>query len=183
MKIERVWSEYRNSIKSFLHSKVSNATEVDDLLQEVSIKTYEKLHTIKNEASVKAWLFQIANNTIVDFYRRRARAKDYDPNDLYDLWYSKGDRSIQEELSRCVEPFIRALPEDSAQLLTAIELEGRSQKDYAQALGVNYSTLKSRVQKARMQLRSLFEKCCHFTLDRSGHLVEYKPKSDCYKNC
>lgn len=180
MKIEQVWSEYRSSIKSFLHSKVSDATEVDDLLQEVLVKTHEKLQTVEDEASIKAWLFQVANNTIIDFYRKKDRTQNLNANDL---WYAKDEESIRKELSRCVEPFIQALPEDSAQLLTAIDLEGRSQRDYADDIGVSYSTLKSRVQKSRLELRGLFEKCCHFTLDRSGSLAEYNPKSRVCEKC
>ena len=180
METELVWNEYKSSIKSFLHSKVSDDAEVDDLLQEVLIKTHEKLHTVKNQTSVKAWLFRVANNAIIDYYRRKARAHDMDVNDL---WYSEGDESIQAKLSRFVEPFVQGLPKNSAQLLTAIDLEGRSQNDYANEIGISYSTLKSSVQKARNQLRDLFDNCCQFTLDRSGNLVEFDPKSGNCGNC
>ena len=180
MNIEQVWSEYRSSIEAFLHSKVSDAAEVDDLLQEVLIKTHEKLKTVEDEASIKAWLFRVTNNTIIDFYRKRARIRNIDTNDL---WYAQDEESVQEELSRCVEPFVQALPEDAARLLTAIDLEGRSQRDYADDLGISYSTLKSRVQKSRSQLRGLFDQCCQFTLDQSGNLVEYDLKSEVCKDC
>jgi len=119
----------------------------------------------------------VANNAIIDFYRKRARARDIDASDL---WYSVDDASIEEELSQCVEPFIKALPEDTAQLITAIDLEGQSQKEYAAEHGISYSTLKSRVQKGRTQLRALFDNCCQFKLDKSGNLIDYDPKSrDC----
>lgn len=177
MNTEQVWSRYRRSIKAFLHSKVSDPAEVDDLLQDVLIRTHQKLHTVNDDASIKTWLFTVANNAIIDFYRKRARARDIDANDL---WYSGDDARIEEELSQCVEPFIKALPKDTAQLITAIDMEGQSQKEYAAEHGISYSTLKSRVQKGRTQLRGLFDKCCQFTLDKSGNLVEYNPKSsDC----
>jgi len=174
---DQVWLQYRKSIKAFLHSRVSDPTEVDDLLQDVLIRTHQKLHTIDDDASTRAWLFTVANNAIIDFYRKRARARDIDASDL---WYSVDDASIEEELSQCVEPFIKALPEDTAQLITAIDLEGQSQKEYAAEHGISYSTLKSRVQKGRTQLRALFDNCCQFKLDKSGNLIDYDPKSrDC----
>ena len=43
-------------------------------------------------------------------------------------------------------------------MLTAIDLQGMSQRDYAEQHGLNYSTLKSRVQKGRNDLRQAFEK-------------------------
>ena len=67
MNIEEIWQEYRAAIKRFLHSKVSNEADVEDLLQEILIKTYSNLHTVKEQASIKAWLFQIANHVIIDF--------------------------------------------------------------------------------------------------------------------
>lgn len=180
MKIEDVWSEYRTSIKSFLHSRISDADEVDDLLQEILIKTYSNLSSVKSEESVKSWLFQIANNTIVDFYRKRGKTKIVDAEDL---WYGEDDQTAQAELSGCIEPFVMALPQETARLLTEIDLNGRSQKDYAESIGVSYSTLKSRVQNGRRQLRGLFEDCCHLSLDRQGAIVDFDPKSGNCKNC
>jgi len=180
LNIESIWSEYRSSIKSFLHSKVSNTTEVDDLLQEVLIKSYDNLHSINKESSIKAWLFTIANNTIIDFYRKNDRYRDLEEDDL---WYTEGDINIKQELTQCVEPFLDALPEDSARLLRVIDLEGKSQKEHAKDLGISYSTLKSRVQKGRVQLRKLFDECCHFELDRFGNLTEFNKKSNSCKKC
>ena len=180
MNIERIWSEYRNSLKAFLHSRVADEADVDDLLQEVLIKTHQKLGTVEDDTSIKAWLFQVANNTIIDFYRKRAKPGNIQANDL---WYGDDGESVEEELSSCVEPFIRALPADSARLLTAIDLEGQSQKQYAEKIGVSYSTLKSRVQKGRSELRRVFDRCCRFELDRSGRLAEYMPTSEACDDC
>ena len=70
----------------------------------------------------------------------------------------------------------------TAELLTAIELNGISQKDLAIEHGVSYSTLKSRVQKGRQQLRQLFEDCCQFSFDQHGNVIDYDSKSNC-KDC
>ena len=48
-KIEDVWFEYRSGIKAFLHTRVSAAEEVDDLLQEILIKTHKSLPVLKSE--------------------------------------------------------------------------------------------------------------------------------------
>ncbi len=44
--IEQIWLDYRSRIKAFLHSKVSNPADVDDLLQEISIKTFTGISSI-----------------------------------------------------------------------------------------------------------------------------------------
>jgi RNA polymerase sigma-70 factor (ECF subfamily) len=180
MKIEDVWSQYRSGINAFLHSKISDSDEVEDLLQEILIKTYINLPSVKSEESVKSWLFKIANHAIIDFYRKRAKRQSLSVDDL---WYDENNHAAQQELSGCIEPFIKALPKETSQLLTEIDLKGRSQKDYAEALGISYSTLKSRVQSGRRQLRGLFEDCCHLSLDQHGVIIDFDPKSGNCENC
>ncbi len=177
---EDIWQSYRSSLKWFLQSKVANQADVDDLLQDILIKTYNNLHTLKEAKSAKAWLFQIANHTIIDFYRKSSAPK---PLSADDLWYNQSDDSIRTALEHCIEPFIKALPEESANLLIAIDLKGKAQKELAEEMNISYSTLKSRVQKSRMQLLKLFEDCCHFVIDSLGNITDYTPKNDKYKNC
>ena len=174
MNFEQIWSEYRASLKSFLHSKVSSPEEVDDLLQEIMIKIYENLSTVKSESSLKSWLFQVANHTIIDFYRKGAKLSKLQHEEF---WYSEKNYEVKESLSQCVIPFINALSIESAELLKAIDLKGQSQVSYAQEHGISYSTLKSRVQKARRELRVLFEDCCHFTFDSRGNIADFEEKS------
>lgn len=180
MTIEQVWNGYGDAIKRFLHSKVSNPDDVEDLLQEILIKTFNNLSTVQLEHSVKAWLFQIANNVIIDFYRDKAKGKDLNAEDL---WYEHRRDSIKQELSKCIEPFISALPDKHAVLLTAIDIQGESQKEYARKHGIAYSTLKSRVQKSRGQLRKLFEDCCELTLDKRGRIIDCYQKSGSCNRC
>ncbi|WP_444909672.1 RNA polymerase sigma factor SigZ [Microbulbifer sp. TRSA005] len=181
MTIDSVWKEYRSALRAFLSSKVSSADAVDDLLQEILIKIHRNLHTVRDQKSIKSWLFQIANRTVIDFYRENGRLKEVELED--NLLLPEEDSETQRRLSACIEPFVNALPQESAALLKAIELEGQSQKSYATEHKIPYSTLKSRVQKGRSQLRKLFEDCCHFTHDSHGTVIDYVPKSKHHKNC
>lgn len=54
---------------------------------------------------------------------------------MEDSWLSEEDSDAQQSLSGCIEPFIKALPSQTAELLTAIELNGQSQKSYAEEHG------------------------------------------------
>jgi RNA polymerase sigma-70 factor (ECF subfamily) len=118
----------------------------------------------------------VARNATIDYYRKKGSLEKLD---LQDLWYENNDVETLHALSRCLVPFLDALPKENADLLTAIDLEGRSQKEYAEEIGVSYSTLKSRVQHSRRLLRELFSDCCHFTLDGMGNVSDYQSKSGC----
>ncbi len=181
MNFEAIWSEYRASLKSFLHSRVSSPDDVDDLLQEIIIKIYKNLSTLKSDSSVKSWLFQVANHTIIDFYRKRAKLKKKLNNE--ELWYREKSDDIEQYLSQCVLPFINALSVESAELLREIDIKGQSQISYAQEHKISYSTLKSRVQKARRELRDLFEDCCAFTFNSRGEIVDFEEKSNSCQYC
>ncbi|CAH7004936.1 RNA polymerase sigma factor SigZ [Vibrio chagasii] len=184
--LEQVWAEYQQTLKAFLHSKVSNSADVDDLLQEILIKTFQNLHKVQDASSVKSWLFQLANNTIIDFYRKHAHQQRDSKIDADDLWFADLDHNeeFKQNLSLCIEPFIQALPEQSAALLLAVDIKGQSQKEIAEAQNISYSTVKSRVQKSRGDLKNLFEQCCNLSLDKQGNVIDcdLKPESGC-GNC
>jgi RNA polymerase sigma-70 factor (ECF subfamily) len=152
---------------------VSNPDDVDDLLQEILIKTHKSLQTVKDSKKIKSWIFQTAHNTIIDFYRQSSKWNTLTADDL---WFEKEEPKITTELSLCVLPFIKALPQEDAELLMAIEIEGMSQKDYAKSKKINYSTLKSRVKKSRHKLYHLYRNCCDFSLDNQGNLRQFKQK-------
>jgi len=180
MKIERVWSDYQASLRAFLHKNIANPADVDDLLQEILLKTYRNLGTVQDSKKLKSWLFQVANHTLIDFYRKRGKASELQAEDL---WYQQPEQAVEEQLSLCVLPFIQSLPKEEATLLKAIEIDGISQKLYAEQTGVKYSTLKSQVQKSRKMLLAVFRQCCDFSVDHQGNISDFEPKRKRCTSC
>ena len=180
MNVETIWAEYQTSLKAFLYKNVTNQADVEDLLQEILIKTYQNLQNVNDAHKVKSWLFKIAHNSIIDFYRQSGKDKVLADNEL---WYNQPQQDVYQQLSRGVVPFINGLEETDKQLLTAIEIDGLSQKAYAEKMDIKYSTLKSQVQKSRSQLYGLFKQCCNLNLDKKGNLIDIEPKNKTCKNC
>lgn len=178
--IEDVWQEYRASLKGFLRSKLNNKDDVEDILQDVLIKFYNKIHTLNDQQSIKPWLFQIANNAVIDFYRQQSKQSALQQETL---WFEQSETNIKAELSHCISPFLNMLNEHQAELLTAIDINGESQKAYAERMGLSYSTLKSQVQSARASLKSKFESCCNYEIDNRGNLMTFDKKSSDCKKC
>lgn len=172
MELQTIWSEYSTLLKKFLHSRVSNEHDVADILQQIMLKVHTNLDSLREYKSVQAWLLQIANRSVIDFYRQQSRTKSLDDDEL---WYFDENQD-QHALLDCLQPFIAQLPTAQAELLLDIELNGVSQKDYAVMTGVSYSTLKSRVQKSRLELKNLFEQCCEYEWDTVGSILGVKEK-------
>ena len=121
----------------------------------------KNIHTSKSEESVKSWVSQIANRTIIDYYRSSGREVNID---LETLRFEDQISTAKESLSKCILPFIDALSEKSTRLLKAIDIEGESQKEYDERVEIKYWTLKSQVKKRRSELRNAFYKGCNLTL-------------------
>jgi RNA polymerase sigma-70 factor (ECF subfamily) len=74
---------------------------------------------------------------------------------------------------------IGELPDPYREAVQLVEVDGMSQKDAADRLGLSVSGAKSRVQRGRERLRRMLAKCCHVELDRRGNAVDYKARSGC----
>jgi RNA polymerase sigma-70 factor (ECF subfamily) len=80
-------------------------------------------------------------------------------------------------------PWLRAtietLPEEYADALRRVELEGQSQKDAARELGLSYSGMKSRVQRGRALLQQALLRCCAVERDVRGRVIDWSPRPAC----
>lgn len=180
LSLNDIWPQYQSRLRAFLRKRLANAADVDDVLQEISIKVLNGLPQLAEHSKLQPWLFQTAQHAVVDHYRRSKKGSALHPDDL---WYGAEEPEVRRELEHCIEPFIDALPAETAQLLRAVDLEGQAQKSVAADLGLPYSTLKSRVQQGRTDLRKLYEDCCTLRRDSRGLIADYDPKPETCKKC
>lgn len=180
MMLEKIWSEYQSGLRNFLRSKISNESDAEDVLQEILIKTYQNLDKLQNPDSIKSWLFQIANRSVIDFYRANGKASLAEGETL---WHESSEEDAKQQLASCIQPLMSSLSDSSAELLQSIDIEGKSQKEVAEELGVSYSTLKSRVQKSRTELKTVYEQCCRFSFDSQGAVMDYEAKQSKCNKC
>jgi RNA polymerase sigma-70 factor (ECF subfamily) len=181
MKLDQVLKQYTHQLKRFFRSRVRNASDADDLVQEVFKKTLVHFKNIKEPEKFRSWLFSVARNTLIDHYRKTARYV----NDEFDSAVMELEEpgEAAKELSKCIRPFLRQLPEEYRRALEEVELNDKSQKQLANDLGMTYSALKSRVQRGREMLRDLFHECCQYQLDVRGGIVDYKMKKMACGSC
>ncbi|MEM9508794.1 MAG: RNA polymerase sigma factor SigZ [Cyanobacteria bacterium P01_E01_bin.35] len=183
MEFRQLWQEYSDQLRQFLRLRVNNRADVDDLLQEILIKTYQHLNTVKDPNKFPPWLFQIARNTLIDYYRKTKR--EIYRQDVSALTEEKVElyEQVRQELTNCIRPFLSQLPDKYREAIDAVDLQGVPQKELAKKLGLSYSAVKSRVQRGRRQLKAMFQECCHYELDALGNLVDFEVKSSNCRNC
>ena len=186
MEFEQLWREYRDQLRQFLLSRVRNPADVDDLLQEILIKTYRHLNTVKEPEKFPAWLFQVARNLLIDYYRKvqtQASRQELAARAFLTGNKQEADEQVWQDLTHCLQPFLSQLPEKYRAAIEAVDLAGASQKELAMQLGLSHSAVKSRVQRGRKLLKAMFQECCRYQLDARGNLVDFEANGSLCQHC
>jgi RNA polymerase sigma-70 factor (ECF subfamily) len=71
------------------------------------------------------------------------------------------------------------MPAAYCEALCLTELEGLSQAEYAEKMGIPYSSAKSRIQRSRKLLQEMLMKCCHYHFDKYGTVLQITPGNCC----
>ena len=179
MEFKQLWLEYGDRLGQFLRSRVNNREDADDLLQEILLKTYQHLNTVQKPEKLLSWLFQIARNTLIDYYRKsgvETSRQDIVKGAMLTDETPEQYEQVRRELTNCIRPFLNQLPDKYREAIEMVDLQGISQKELAKKLGLSHSAVKSRVQRGRSMLKAKFEECCRCELDIRGNVVDYEVK-------
>ena len=177
--IRQVWQDYRHELQRFLQSRVNSPEDVEDLLQDIMIKTYQKLHTVKDAKKLRGWLYQVTRNAITDYYRQSYKHQIDTSAIIETAPEPEKEEHVLQELSSCITPFVNQLPGTYQEAVEAVDLKGVSQKALSKELSLPYSTVKSRVQRGRQMLADLYQQCCRFEIDARGNIMDYEKNGGC----
>ncbi len=166
---ENIWNEFHNELFLFIKKRVKDTDTANDILQDIFIKIHLKLNTLTDQDKLTSWIYQIARNSVFDYFK-----KQKPKSELGDFSDFIETQTFNSELCNCLQPLINQLPDNYKDAILQIELGQLSQKEYAEKLGISYSGTKSRIQRARQQLHSLFNECCKINTDKYGNIIEYK---------
>ncbi len=138
-------------------SYAPSAAEAEELTQEVYFKLWENLHRYNAGSNFMAWAWRVAKNLIIDSYRRCRRERDaawLDPEILDRLPGTDDPHERTERRQRLtlVRAGLRQLDEDLATLILMRDFAGLSYAEVAEALDLPLGTVKSRLNRARLEL-------------------------------
>ncbi|MEL7118655.1 MAG: RNA polymerase sigma factor SigZ [Bacteroidota bacterium] len=159
----------------YVKKRINVLEDAEDLTQEIFLKLANSDTNGVN--SLKSWMFNIAKNTIIDFYRKKRVINEIDEDNIYIEDFA--ENTIAAELSQSISNCINLLPEEYRLVLTLSEIEGMPQKEVAEKLGMNYTTVRSKIQRGRKKLRTLFAECCHVKQGGRGSIIGYELNRDC----
>jgi RNA polymerase sigma-70 factor (ECF subfamily) len=158
---EDIVRRYQDRIYNLCRYMVQDAREAQDAAQDTFIKAYNGLGNFRPESMLYTWLYRIALNTCLDYrkkWRREAARREVLTENL------PSDAPFPEQIYTAAEIHARiqlALQKLPKKLSTAIvlrEFEALSYEEIAEVLHTSVGTVKSRLSRARQQLRHLMKK-------------------------
>ena len=164
-----IWKEFSDQLLGFIKARVNNPDTAEDILQDVFVKIHQKSNQLSESDKLASWVYQITRNSIVDYYRKKKlRISD---DSIFLGAVEETDSSLNPQFIKCLMPFIKQLPEKYSDALNKTIYGDMSQKEYAQELGISYTAVKSRVQRARQKLKEFFTQCCNIQTDTYGNII------------
>ena len=180
---EQLWELFSVKLRSFLLQRVSDDQVADDLLQETFVRIHRKLGELDDVQRINSWVFQIARNLVIDHYRSKSRAA----LELADELEANNDgANLNELVAGWLPQMISQLPDTYREAVELYELQGVSQQEIADKLGLSLSGAKSRVQRGREKLKETLLDCCSFERDRRGNVIGFSRNAsgcDCVDEC
>ena len=147
--------------------------EAEDLVGETFLRLLQSTREVAEIDDLGGWLHRTARNVWID-QRRRPSGEDL----IEEPAAETSEAGLVEEVTTWLAPAIAALEDPlTRQILERTELGRERQTAVAEDLEMGLSTLKSRVQRGRAQLRRDLERCCAFAFDRRGGLLDATRRS------
>ncbi len=174
----KIWHEMNEQLFNFVNQKVKDSDSSKDIVQDVFIKVFSRIDTLKNKDKIVSWIFQITRNEIITHFRKHKFQDSSEEIPELEVL----DDNLTYEFSKCMLPMINSLPEKYKEAIKLSEINNISQKELAERLNISYSGAKSRVQRGREMLKSSLQQCCSISTNKYGNVVDYKVK-DCKGNC
>ena len=158
------WHGHEAELRGYLRHRLSNPHLADDLVQEVFVKALRYGKNFCALENPRAWLFQVARNTLVDTLRMEKSSSPL-PDDLVQ---QEHEEAPVDALVECLARMLSELPAEDSDILRQCDLDGVKQQAYADAHGLSLAAVKSRLLRARHRMRGYLIRNCAVRFDDAG---------------
>jgi RNA polymerase sigma-70 factor (ECF subfamily) len=158
---------YQDRLFNTVYRLVDNADDANDVVQEAFISAYQSLESFKGDAQFFTWLYRIAMNAAISLKRKRKVALSIETGSKGDLsidpidetaFNQPGDLIEQQEQEAQLKDALNKLSPEHKAVLILKDIEGQKYEVIAEILQVPIGTIRSRLHRARMELRELMQK-------------------------
>jgi RNA polymerase sigma factor (sigma-70 family) len=165
-RIQATVKQERKRLLHFIRQRVNNASDAEDILQDVFYQFTEYLRLGSQVDSITGWLFAVTRNKITDWFRKKKETpfsdftREIEGEEVLFLPELLSDKNMEADtpmakkiMSEAIMEAIDELPADQRQVFLQHELEGKSFKEMSEETGIGVNTLLSRKRYAVLFLR------------------------------
>jgi RNA polymerase sigma factor (sigma-70 family) len=145
------------ALRRYAAALLRNREDADDLVHDCLVRALDKLHTRRDDADVRAWLFAIMHNLFISQLRRsRVRPSGEPLGETHDSMAMRPEQENNLQWRDLIRALDR-LPLEQRAVILLVSVEDLSYAETAQALGIPIGTVMSRLARGRERLRQMTE--------------------------
>ena len=166
---EEIFRKYAPRIYHLARRMLDNDAEAEDVTQDVFVQVLRHLSTFRGESALSTWLNRIAVNTALAYRRKRIAGRGHSLAEPVEEFADNGERrrrvrrsakgpeqlALDREAQQMIENAIGQLQETYRDVYVLADVEGLSNADIAELLGMSVPAVKSRLHRARLLMRTL----------------------------
>jgi RNA polymerase sigma-70 factor (ECF subfamily) len=159
---------YQDRLFNTVYRLVDSTEDAQDVVQEAFLHAYQSLDRFKGDAQFFTWLYRIAVNSAISLQRKQrttvhlgasrgGQGSVSEPHDLSE--FSQPDQALERaDEERRIQSALNRLSAEHRAVLILKDLEDQKYETMAEILQVPIGTIRSRLHRARMELREVLEK-------------------------
>lgn len=165
--VENLFDRFHGKIYGLAMSILKNESDAEEATQDVFLTVVQKAHTFKGNSALYSWIYRICVNTCLMRLRGKRRGETVSIEEfmpvftedgmhasLIDDWSKEVERkALDKELGQVIQRFTGDLSEKYRVVFVLSDVEGLSNEETAQILGLTVPAVKSRLHRARLYLR------------------------------
>jgi len=159
---EEIVEKYSDFVYNVALRMTNDPTEAQDAVQDAFISAFKAYPKFRGDSAITTWLYRITVNAVLMKRRKDKKAREttsggVEELDLPDMGDGPEKQAISSEARRKVQAAIAKLPPDMRMAVILRDIQGLSGEEAAETLGIEVSTLKTRLHRGRMKLRDLLK--------------------------
>lgn len=146
-------ARHRGSVFALANRRLRDSEAASDATQETFLKAYRNLADLRNPARFSAWVWRIAERIVITAARRPRREIPTEGLKAGEERWSEQELTERADLARRVRDDLALLSEPTRRAMLLHHVSGYSHAEVADRLGLTKSAVKTRLSRARSQLR------------------------------
>lgn len=159
---EEIYDRHHRRVYSICMRMLQNATEAEDLTQEVFIQLYRKISSFRGDSAFTTWLHRLTVNQVLMHFRKRSvkmeKTTEEGETPVQIVNGTENPRQMPVVDRIALDAAIAQLPPGYRSVFVLHDIEGYEHEEVAKILGCSVGTSKSQLHKARLKMRKLLQK-------------------------